>query len=117
MKGVSRTIAVSAATALTLAPAVVWAQQPADLDRYACGPYMMHWGGGWFGMAFAPLFLILVLAVAIVVARAFLGPWGRDGHPRHSPPGRAPLDILRERYARGEIDKEEFDERRRVLGE
>jgi putative membrane protein len=32
-------------------------------------------------------------------------------------PGRTPLDILKERFARGEIDKEEYEERRRTLGE
>jgi putative membrane protein len=35
---------------------------------------------------------------------------------RIRPAGKA-LDILRERFARGEIDKAEFDERRRVLEE
>ncbi len=33
------------------------------------------------------------------------------------PPPRTPLDILKERFAQGEIDKEEYEERRRVLGE
>jgi putative membrane protein len=33
------------------------------------------------------------------------------------PPARTPLDILKERFARGEIDKAEFEDRRRVLGE
>ncbi|WP_201789038.1 SHOCT domain-containing protein [Nitrobacter vulgaris] len=33
------------------------------------------------------------------------------------PPTQTPLDILKERFARGEIDKAEFEDRRRVLGE
>jgi putative membrane protein len=71
-------------------------------------------------MIFGPLFMILIL-VAVIVVAVFLvrwvgGPW--QGTAPHYPPlGRTPLDILRERFARGEIDKEEFEERRRVLGE
>jgi putative membrane protein len=71
-------------------------------------------------MIFGPLFMILVFAVVIAVAvllvRWLGDPWhGTASHPL--PPGRGPLDILKERFARGEIDKEEFEERRRVLGD
>lgn len=112
-------IVVGANAALILASSAAWAQAPSDTDRYAYGPHMMWWGGGWYGMIFGPLFMILALAVVIAVAvllvRWLGGPW--QGMASHQAPVRTSLDILKERYARGEIDKEEFEERRRVLGE
>jgi putative membrane protein len=72
-------------------------------------------------MFLGPVFFILVLVAVIagiaVIARWFSGPGHGPQAPHHAPPGRAPLDILKERFARGEIDKDEFEERRRVLGE
>ncbi|WP_193367857.1 SHOCT domain-containing protein [Pelagibius marinus] len=96
-----------------LLPALAVAQE----GRPYYGHYM--WDGGWHGMFLGPLFMMLffvVLVVAVVVGiRWFGGLPGHHGH--HTPGGKASLDILKERYARGEIDKEEFEERRRVLGE
>lgn len=70
-------------------------------------------------MIFGPLFMILalaaVIAVVVLLVRWLGGPWYGAQPPYQPPPGRAPLDILKERFARGEIDKEEFEERRRVL--
>jgi putative membrane protein len=72
-------------------------------------------------MFFGPLFMILLLAVlvaaVVLLVRWLGGPWRGTPPPHDSQPGPTPLDILRERFARGEIDKEEFEERRRVLGE
>jgi putative membrane protein len=107
--------------ALAVMHGAVWAQATSDAERYAWGPNMMWSGGGWYAMIFGPLFMILFLAVLIAVVvllvRWLAGPWHGTMPPHHSLPGRAPLDILKERFARGEIDKQEFDERRRVLGE
>jgi putative membrane protein len=72
-------------------------------------------------MIVGPLFMILVLAVlvavVVILTRWLSGPWQGPIPPHQSPPGRTPLDILKERFARGEIDKAEFEDRRRVLGE
>lgn len=111
--------AATVGAALLLFPGASWAQTPSDAERYGWGPHMMWWGGGWFPMIFGPLFMILLLALLIAAVVLFVrwlgGPWPGTSH--HVPPGRTPLDILKERFARGEIDKEEFEERRRVLGE
>lgn len=95
----------------------VWAQTRTTHDGYPYGPHMMEWGGG-FGMVLGPIVMILTLAVVIAVAvllvRWLGGPWSGSAS---SDAGRRALDILKERYARGEIDKDEFEARRRVLGE
>lgn len=73
----------------------------------------------WYGMFFGPLMMIVVLATVVVVAVLLVRRLGGSDHSMtpHHPPVRTPLDILKERFARGEIDTEEFEERRRVLGE
>lgn len=89
-----------------------WAQQGGSYY----GPHM--WGGGWW-MFFGPLMMIFFVAVivaAVVLLVRWLGGFGQ-GIAHHPSLGKAPLDILKERFARGEIDKEEFEERRRVLGD
>ncbi len=99
----------------------VWAQGPSDPERYAYGSHMMWSGSGWFGMIFGLLFMILVFALVVALA-VFLVRWLGDG-PMRGSTGKGPttestaLDILKQRYARGEIDKEEFEERRRILNE
>ena len=81
----------------------------------------MMWGNeGGYGMFFGPLFMILILA-ATVAAIVFLVRWLSGTQQGFwpatlAPPGRTPLDILKERFAKGEINKDEFEERRRVLG-
>ena len=80
---------------------------------------MMGWGEGWYGMFLGPLFMIIVLALviaaAVLLVRWLAGP-SHAIQPPYAPPGRTALDILKERYTRGEIKKEEFEERRRTLG-
>ena len=120
MTRTTRAIAAAAGTAAAVTSSWAWAQGAPDPDRYWYGPQMM-WGGGWYGMIFGPIFMILVLAALIAVVALIVrwlgGPWQQPALPHHTPSGRTPLDILKERFARGEIDKDEFEERRRVLGE
>ncbi len=101
------------ATALMTVPAV--AQTYGDHPHL--GDRMGAWG--WGGMIFGPIMMIVFIAVAVVVVVLLVRWLGGSGHggALHGPPGKTPLDILKERFAKGEIDKEEFEERRRVLGE
>ncbi len=71
---------------------------------------MMGLGGGWFGGIFMLIFWILVIVVLVLGVRWLVkgsggGASGSGAAGRSSP---TPLDILKERYARGEIDREQY---------
>jgi putative membrane protein len=66
------------------------------------------WGGGWGLIEFLLMIAFWTLVVVIIVGLVR----GRGGAP---PGGSSALGVLEERYARGEIDREEFLERRSVL--
>ena len=78
------------------------------------GPGMMGgWGMGWFGGIF-----MLVIWALVIVGLVFLIKWliqttRRNGSAEGA--GTRALNILKERYARGEIGKEEFEEKKRDL--
>ncbi len=62
------------------------------------------WGMGW-GMWIAPVLIILVVYLLL-----------RDGRPGRPLPGPdSPLDILKKRFARGEISREEFEAMKKDL--
>ena len=82
---------------------------------------MGNWGefGGWgmgFGVALMILFWLLVaVAIVALVRSLFLQRPGRDQGRAEPPHDKTPLEILRERYARGEIDRDEYQQKKRDL--
>ena len=73
---------------------------------------MMGWRYGLFGGIEIVLFRVVIVVLVLLAVRGFAG-----GRWTPAERGAKPLDILKERYARGEIDKAEYDERRKVLSE
>ena len=57
------------------------------------------------------VFWIVLTVVVVLLVRAF----GSGGSAAPSAPRESPLDILKARYAHGEIDDEEFQRCRREL--
>jgi len=80
-------------------------------------PEMMYdWGnyGGWgmgFGMVFMLLFWVLVILGIAVLVRWLMTQSSPDRGARE----KSPLEIVQERYARGEIDHDEYEQKKRDL--
>lgn len=93
---------------------------PANPPPYGNGPM---WGYGYHHMwGFHPfghvLGIILIILLILWLVRSFrFG--GRHGYWRYRHAGyghgTSALDILEERFAKGEIDKNEFEEKRKLL--
>jgi putative membrane protein len=71
--------------------------------------------GGGMLMVFWWISLIVALVVGAVLVTRHL--WDRANDPRRGVMDENALRALEERYARGDIDREEFEERRRELGD
>jgi putative membrane protein len=70
---------------------------------YGAGDWM---GGGFLFMLF---FWVLIIVGAVVLVRS-IGNQKREGSV-----DKTPLEILKERYAKGEIDKKEYEEKKKEL--
>lgn len=69
---------------------------------------MWHMHDGYFwGMHFFWWIFLVILFIWI-----FVTPWNIPGQRTKKD---TPLDILKKRFARGEIDKEEYEEKKKVL--
>jgi putative membrane protein len=73
----------------------------------------MMWGGGWWVVG------ALVMVACIFMMGRMMMNHGGSGHGGHGDiedhGNRSARDILAERFARGEISEEEFEQRKRVL--
>jgi putative membrane protein len=78
---------------------------------------MMHWYDGWgmMGGWWFMLLLTILLIVGIVWLVRAVGANSTTRRHSDAPPRQTPEEILQERYARGEIDRDEYEERRQGL--
>lgn len=113
-----RIVAPSVVAVQAWKPATAFAQSPDQAGWYGhmhngWGP-MMGWGNTMFGGIGMLLFWGVIVVLVVLFARSFVGAAGRQS-PSLPHSGSTALDILQERYAKGEINKEEYEQRKKTL--
>lgn len=76
------------------------------MDGYGMG------GGFGFGGGFMILWWIVIIAVVFMLVKWLVSSYGTSGKSGRE---NTAMEILKERYARGEIDEQEFQKRKREL--
>jgi putative membrane protein len=71
--------------------------------------------GPGFREIFAMLVLFIILVCVLIYYFARTTPGGENWRPGWGDPSRSALQILNERFAKGEIQKEEYEERKATL--
>lgn len=66
--------------------------------------YNCWWGMGW-GMWFIPILIILVIYFLVK----------NNSQTKNTQSSESPIDILKKRYAKGEITKEQFEEMKKNI--
>ncbi len=91
---------------------------------YSCAPNPRGPGRGfWYhmmdGRMYGGIFMWLFLIVAIAAIIYFVASQTKNKYPSSSKTENeeTPLEILKKRYAKGEISKEEFDRMKKDVGE
>lgn len=89
--------------------------QSGRYGNWHMGRWMMgEWGTGWFGMIFMLLFWGLIVVGLVFLIRWLIQTTGDRGNSGVSRDSNA-MDILKERYARGEINRDEFESMKKDL--
>ncbi len=99
---------------LIAVPATVLTTVSAAAQTYGDHPHMGAWG--WGGMIFGPIMMIVFIAL-IVGAVVLVFRWTGLGGSAVAGGANKARHILDERFARGEIDKDDYEERKRVLSD
>jgi len=106
LKKAARTIPLLSFALLSPLPALAQ-QGPARGGSWCPG---FNWGGGWFGGF--PMIIVWVLIIVVVV----IGIRWAVGRGSGAVDREGALEVLKRRYAAGEIDREQFREMKKELG-
>lgn len=89
----------------------MWNNMPYGETGYG----LMHGGGYWLGMGLHGLFWVVLVAIIAVMVIWAVRSAGRP-HAEAAPGGGpSPREILDARYARGEIEQDEYLNRKKAL--